>query len=440
MIKGLNFSVDGITPQTLRLAFLLGYFMYGMFGILDLFVYHENQPKIWFIRFGVIYPALTIYMALTYTKFFYRYVRIFILVLLITGQTGLMLMLIYSNPGEIAFYSYYGGLILVILWSSFIFRFNFRETLYVSIFTIILYNVVAIFFQGYFITIVENEALGWYYNNNYFLVSSSILSLIGAYLLEKHEKEIVRAHKEITVEKKALEDALVKVEESNNLKTAFLKNLNHEIRTPMNGILGFNNLIKLSTNDETLSQYTQIIESSGNRMMNTINELIEMSLIITNNCSIKKSEFQIKTIFENIEILFKKDFEEKSIKFIPRLFTKTETLLTDMEKLESIICKLVENGIKFTKAGGIVELSLAEANGNLIIKVSDNGIGIPKDKLNNIFQSFVQADTSDNRGFEGNGLGLSIAKGYVDLLGGIIGVESVDGKGSVFTVQLPINP
>lgn len=438
MIKGLKFSDQGITPQTLRLSFLLGYVMYGMFGVLDLWVYHENQPIIWFIRFGIIYPSLTLYWALTYTEFFYKHLKLFINVLLIVGQLGLISMIIYSSPNEIAFYSYYGGLILVILWSSFIFRLSFKETLFVSLFTILIYNLVAIFSQGYIINLKNSDEIGWYINNNFFLASSFLLSLIGAYLLEKREKEIEIVHNELIKEKKALEVALKKVEESNNLKTVFLKNLNHEIRTPMNGIMGFNNLIKMNTTDETLLNYSMIIDKSSIRLMNTIDEFIDMSLILTNNCSLNISECDLKKLIESTKANFDFSCKQNSLTFETNLISSITNFSTDREKLISILQKLIENSIKFTPKGGKINLRVENDGEFLIFKVIDNGIGIPADKLDHIFDLFTQANSNDNRVHEGNGLGLSIALGYTNLLGGKISVQSHVGKGSTFEVMIPI--
>ncbi|MBK5210107.1 MAG: hypothetical protein JJE44_11495 [Flavobacteriaceae bacterium] len=242
----------------------------------------------------------------------------------------------------------------------------------------------------------------------------------------------------------ALIEAKEKAEESNKLKSALLANMYHEIRTPMNGILGFADLLKNpELKNEKQRKYIQIIEKSGSRLLNTINNIVDMSKIHSGLVKVNLRETNINKQIEKIYSFFKPEAESKGINFAFKnsLPTKKAFFLTDCEKIYTVLIHLVKNALKNTQKGSI-EFGYGGINTStwrteLLFFVKDTGIGIPKNRQNAIFDNFTQVDIQDKMAQQGNGLGLSITKAYVELLGGKIWAESDEGKGAKFYFSLP---
>ena len=265
---------------------------------------------------------------------------------------------------------------------------------------------------------------------------------------EKRAAELNLANKELAFqndekEKRAAELILAKehAEESDKLKSAFLANMSHEIRTPMNGILGFSELLKEPglTGDQQ-QEYIRIIEKSGARMLNIINDIIDISKIEAGLMTINNKDTNINEEIEFIYIFFKPQVEEKGMQFLFKnnLPNKESTIKTDSEKLNSILTNLVKNAIKYSNEGTI-EFGYIKKDETIEFYVKDTGLGIPKDRQLAVFERFIQADISDKMAQQGAGLGLSISKAYVEMLGGKIWVESEEGIGSIFYFTLPYN-
>ncbi|MGM0648486.1 MAG: PAS domain-containing hybrid sensor histidine kinase/response regulator [Bacteroidota bacterium] len=242
-----------------------------------------------------------------------------------------------------------------------------------------------------------------------------------------------------------LKAAKEKAEESDRLKSAFLANMSHEIRTPMNGILGFADLLKEPglAGDE-LQQYIGIIEKSGKRMLNIINDIVDISKIEAGLMELNVRESNINTQIEYIYTLFKPEAEAKGIELSLRksLPEKEAIINTDSEKVYAILTNLVKNALKYSKEGSIkfgYDLVQTRHASFVQFYVKDTGIGIPKDKQETIFDRFIQADVADKMAYQGAGLGLAITKAYVEMLDGKIWVESEEGKGSTFYFTLPYN-
>jgi CheY-like chemotaxis protein/nitrogen-specific signal transduction histidine kinase len=232
-----------------------------------------------------------------------------------------------------------------------------------------------------------------------------------------------------------------KAEESDRLKSAFLTNMSHEIRTPMNGILGFTELLKepnLSSDDQ--KDFIQTIQISGERMLNTINNIVDISKIESGLIQIDIKETYINQKIEFIYKFFKPEVEIKGLKFLFKngLPSKEAIINTDNEKVYAILTNLVKNAIKFTYDGSI-EFGYEKKGEYLEFFVKDTGIGIPQIQHQMIFERFRQGSESHNRGYEGSGLGLSICKSYVEMLGGKVWVKSEEGKGSTFYFTIPYN-
>lgn len=266
--------------------------------------------------------------------------------------------------------------------------------------------------------------------------------------LRKSFEEIEIMNKKLSKTNFELLKAKEKAEESDHLKSAFLANMSHEIRTPMNGILGFANLLKDSKlSGEEQQEYISIIENSGTRMLNIINDIVSISKIESGTMDTLISEININEQTKFVYNLHKLEAVRKNVKitFKNGLPDSESRLYTDSEKFVSILSNLVKNAIKYTDEGSIEFGYILKDNSThdeplcLEFYVKDTGIGISKNSQKVIFDRFIQANIVDKMARQGAGLGLSISRAYVAMLGGKIWVESKVGKGSVFHFTIPYN-
>lgn len=228
-------------------------------------------------------------------------------------------------------------------------------------------------------------------------------------------------------------------EESDRLKSAFLANMSHEIRTPMNGILGFSNLLKKpNLSGKAQHKYIRIIEKSGRRMLNIINDIIDTSKIEAGLMEVNMSESNVNEQLEYIYTFFRPETEDKKLQLSYKegLPKEKAIIKTDSEKLYAILTNLIKNAVKYTHEGSI-EFGYTQKDSKLEFYVRDSGIGIAEERQKAVFERFIQADSSDKIAQQGAGLGLSISKAFLEMLGGEIWLESSVGKGSTFYFNLP---
>ena len=264
-----------------------------------------------------------------------------------------------------------------------------------------------------------------------------VIAALG-YAISRH----IKVERLVRVRTAQLNESKEKAEESDRLKSAFLANMSHEIRTPMNGILGFSDLLeKPNLSGERQKKYISIIQKSGKRMLNIINDIISISKIESGLMEMNLQESNINEQIEYLYTFFKPEIEEKGMQFSFKntLPSREAILITDREKVFSILTNLLKNAIKYSEKGSI-EFGYNAKGGFIEFFVKDTGIGIPEDRHEAIFERFIQADVSDEKALQGAGLGLSISKAYVEMLGGSIWMESEVGKGSTFYFTLKYQP
>jgi signal transduction histidine kinase len=241
------------------------------------------------------------------------------------------------------------------------------------------------------------------------------------------------------LQRNELKKAKEKAELSDKLKSAFLANMSHEIRTPMNGILGFAELLKRpQLTGEKQKEYVTIIERSGARMLNLLNDIISISKIESGQTDVLLEVSNLNAFLKETALFFQPEADKKGIqiRMLTSLSDPDVTIKTDWVKVNAIITNLVKNAIKFTHEGEI-EVAYSKKGKFLEFYVKDTGEGISQEKKGIIFERFRQGSESHSRNYEGAGLGLSISKAYVSILGGDIWVESAVGKGSSFFFTIP---
>ena len=450
-----------------RVSFLLVIFLYGVFGYLDWKIIAQHAHLFNFIRFGIVIPLLSIVLLLSFSKYFVKVWQELLFVCFIVAGAGITVMTLKAPDN----YAYYAGMMLIFSAGYFFIKLRFFLATLAGWLTLLIFNIGAFTLSS----IDANMII----SNNFFFVAANFIGMFAAYNIEFYTRkdfflnqqldsrnnEIAEAN--INLETKVVERTIELVqakehaEQSDKLKTAFLTNMSHEIRTPMNGILGFAQLLKKpGLAGEKQQEYIEIIKVSSDRMLNIINDIVDISKIEAgiNDINITESDINEQTDF--IYSFFKPQAQIKGLAFSCKngLPSNEAVISTDNEKLYAILTNLVKNAIKFSDSGSIefgynlvqtkhalsqketeTEAETRHALPLLQFYVKDTGIGIPADRQQAIFDRFVQADIADVMAFQGAGLGLSISKAYVEMLGGKIWVESEEGKGSTFYFTIPYN-
>ena len=247
----------------------------------------------------------------------------------------------------------------------------------------------------------------------------------------------VEVFRDISKEKELLES----IKRANALKDQFLANVSHELRTPLNSIIGFSELLKeqlVGPLNEKQLHYVQNILQSAEHLLSIINDILDLSKVEAGMMEVKPEVISLKDLIESSLTMVGERAAKHRISLSMEIGEGIGTVRTDPTRLKQILFNLLSNAVKFTPDGGSVSVKARKLDGEIQISVSDTGIGIPKEKMEEIFEPFVQLDGSLSRRYEGTGLGLALTRRLVELLGGRIWVESQLGKGSAFHFTIPV--
>ncbi len=231
--------------------------------------------------------------------------------------------------------------------------------------------------------------------------------------------------------------------EAARLKSEFLANMSHEIRTPMNGVLGFVELLAATALDSRQRDYLETVRTSGETLLAILNDILDFSKIEAGRVELESIDFDPRQVVEGVADLLAPRAQEKGLEFLANVGAAVPARLRgDPTRLRQIVLNLVGNAIKFTESGEVAVESggapLADGRFEWSICVRDTGIGIPRERIGQLFEAFVQADGSTTRRFGGTGLGLAISRRLVTRMGGTLEVASEDGRGTCFTVRVAL--
>jgi signal transduction histidine kinase/CheY-like chemotaxis protein len=263
----------------------------------------------------------------------------------------------------------------------------------------------------------------------------AVLAIVALWIFRPMEAAIRRAFAESA-------ESLFKAEAADRAKSEFLANMSHEIRTPMNGVLGMAELLAKTDLTPRQKTFTDVIVKSGNALLTIINDILDFSKINAGQLTLDPAPFRLAEAVEDVATLVSARVAEKNLELIVRVDPRLPAfVIGDAGRFRQIVTNLLGNAVKFTEKGHVLIDVGGEAVDGLVqlkVRVEDTGIGIPAEKLQNVFEKFAQVDGSSTRRHEGTGLGLAIAARLVDLMGGKIGVESEIGRGSVFWFAVPL--
>ena len=284
------------------------------------------------------------------------------------------------------------------------------------------------------------------------LVFTSHKAMISSQL---HIESVTESYREVQEKNKKLSDALERLQELSRLKSNFLATVSHELRTPLTSVIGYSEMLLAGLagdlNDEQ-KDYLKTILEKGESLLRLISSILDLSRIEARGVQLQRKSVDLDEIVQSAMDSVLPQSLKKNLQLTSNLSPSIKNVVVDGDKIRQCVINLLSNSVKFTPAGGLITVKAGPADrtpapagpfgssGYFEISVTDNGIGIPQEHVDKVFETFFQVDSYASREYGGAGLGLSIVKSYVEAHGGEVAVKSEAGKGSTFTMILPIEP
>src|ERR1039458_3354586 len=418
------------TINNFKVACVIGMTLMPAGVVLDNFVYH--QQAFYFLKLRLLSSLLIgLFLALLLTPLGHRHYRSHGITLFMLPASFIAWM-IYATEGAAS--PYYAGLNLVLLVLAYVLHWTFRESLSAAGLVIALY-FAACFLHG---PIHRGPQVGLFVNNLYFLVLTGIITVTGSYFHSKARFREFALRFELDKNRKALEESNQKLLELDLVKSRFFANISHELRTPLTLLLApLESLLRRFNLEPDTKDLLVTMHSNGMRLLKLINDLLDLVRLESGRMEVKREPLEVAEFVKGLASAGRQVAEDKRLRLETVVDPALGTVLGDRDKLEKIVLNLVFNALKFTPAGGRVELRAEKRDEDFVLTVADTGMGISEKNLPHVFDRFWQADGSSKRKYQGVGIGLALVKELVEIQGGKVTVQSQEGKGTTFTVTLP---
>ena len=417
--------------KTGKVASALVVFLMPVGIVLDFFVLADRAEIQFFLILRLVCSALVgVIWFLHTTAFGHKHYKLLGLPIALLPALFITWM-IYAGKGKTL--PYYAGLNLILLAVSVVVHWSVRESLLAIGSVLLMYSIVCL-------PSGSNWDLAIIFNNYYFLVLTGITVVIGNYFFNRLRFSEFSLRFELDRNKKTLEESNQKLMELDQIKSRFFANISHELRTPLTLLLApletllqrFNRAL-----DEETRNMLVTMHSNGMRLLKLINDLLDLVRLESGRMEVRHEPLPVAEFVKGLASAARQVADDKRLRLETFVEPTLGTVLADRDKLEKVVLNLLFNALKFTPSGGRVELRAERRGEDFVLTVADTGMGISAKNLPHVFDRFWQADGSSKRKYQGVGIGLALVKELVEIHGGNVSVESLEGKGTTFTVTLP---
>jgi len=438
-LQGFLANEQQVRINTGKWACALVFVLMPLGVIVDYFVYHE---LLWeFLRLRLLCSLLILGVwLLHYTPLARKHYPVVGLPIVLLPALFMTWMIYragapegpYHNDARGAAGPYYAALNLIMLAVSAVGHWSLLET-GLAVGSVIGMYLLACLARGY-----GNQNFSMLFNNLYFLALTGVIVACGNYLFNRLRFREFALRYELDKNRKALEESNRKLLELDQVKSRFFANISHELRTPLTLLLApLEAMLHRVPAEPETGDLLHTMHANGMRLLKLINDLLDLVRLESGRLEIKREPLDLAEFVKGLASAARQVAEDKRLRLETFVAPEVGTVLADRDRLEKIVLNLIFNALKFTPAGGRVELRAEKQGPELALIVSDTGMGIAEKNLPFVFDRFWQADGSSKRKYQGAGIGLALVKELVEAQGGKVGVQSREGQGATFTVRLP---
>jgi signal transduction histidine kinase len=423
--------------QSLIISSRLAMIAIPLFTFLDFYMYPQYLSLLFLLRVIMTFPFIVVFFTIKKSAFLQKHIEQVSAFLFLDAGFGISIM-IHLTEGYLS--PYYAGLVMVVLVLCATMRLPLRKTVVIS----------ALIYASYIIPIIikgDITSVPIFFNNNFFLISMVMFAIFGAYSKEinqyntfKSRYEIQKSNEELSKVTKELEETNKKLRELDEIKMRFFANVSHELRTPLTMIIGPLEQLLQGWQNMDPEPMLRAMEANAHRLLRQVNTILDFAKADVGKLTCHYKDGNLGEILSKLVRASIPYAKQKNIEMTISGADDIPNTAIDIEKVETIAANLISNALKFTSGKGKVSICAGSDKQVIWFEVQDTGIGIPDDKIENIFDRFHQVDDQHSRNNEGTGLGLAMVRELTLLHGGKVHVRSKIGQGSVFRVELPMRP
>ena len=415
----------------IRTYLLAGIALYMAFGVLDSRLGGQSVASMFVIRYVIVCPILMAVFAFTFTPYFEKFNQFALAFAMATAGLGVVAMTVVMPAPFNS--NYYAGLIMVVIYCDSLIRVDFVASIIISVLLMLAYEASAI--------VLNPLPISDLISNNFFLTMATAVGLMSSYIQETQTRKGYIAHRTIETKNEIANTLLVEANKANHSKSEFLANMSHELRTPLNAIIGFSDIMDRETfgplGNKHYATYVKDIATSGYHLLAIINDILDLAKAEANKLTLEEREIDLVQVASESIRMCEPRALQSGIKIALKSCADQVIARADGKLILQILLNLVSNAVKFSHNGRLVEVSLSVSDRSVLMRVRDEGIGIPAPDVERVLRPFEQVENSLTRQHSGTGLGLPYAVKLAELHGGTLWIESQVNIGTTVTVALP---